>query len=746
MNQISDPALEYGAGQDFNYAVWTADTRLTLVNVPWDNSYRDIVGFDNRAALNAYIDNRQTTHSQIKVRYARVSQPIDINIPFNQAYRYNYIRARQGAQPIPGDTSRDFYYFILDVQHVAPNTTRLIVQLDVWQTFGYDVVFGRAFIERGHIGVANENKSQNYGRDYLTVPEGLNLGGEYRTVARSSKAVMHSGRTSHGNPADNERPCVLVLSSVQLFGQSGTVDAPVMKVSVPQAYGASSFGLGAYIFETQNDYEKFARAMVDKPWIMQGIQSVTLIPSIKRYHPNFEFGSVTLDGREISVQVFDYGDSITPGGWIGAGTANPDMAYPNLLTHKMAPSWRESDNWDARIPARYQHVKAKLFTFPYMAIEVTTWNGNVLIVKPESWNDPDATIRERGNIMPPTQRVTFMVYRYNAGEEFTDAPNGDDTGEFLDMAINIDSFPTIPVINNQGIMYLAQNARGLNWQNQSAEWSQQRALAGADTSYDQASMGIQTASAQTAQGNRYSRSVTDRTNSYNQQTAIVDAIAGIAQGAAGGAAAGGGRGALGGATAGALSAPLTIINAMRAADHSTALNTMAQGQNTATTDISNRNAAYARDTNMALANYAAKGDYANTIAGINARVQDAQLSQPSIVGQIGGDLIDVNYGTSEIALRWKMLDPSAMALVCEYWLRFGYAVNRFAQMPASLMVMSKFTYWKLAETYLTSAPMPEMFKQAIRGIFEKGVTVWKNPDDIGVIDTANNEPLNGITL
>jgi hypothetical protein len=67
-------------------------------------------------------------------------------------------------------------------------------------------------------------------------------------------------------------------------------------------------------------------------------------------------------------------------------------------------------------------------------------------------------------------------------------------------------------------------------------------------------------------------------------------------------------------------------------------------------------------------------------------------------------------------------------------------------MPANFMVMNNFTYWKLSETYITGAACPEQYKQAIRGIFEKGVTVWSNPANIGTIDIADNTPLEGITL
>ena len=52
----------------------------------------------------------------------------------------------------------------------------------------------------------------------------------------------------------------------------------------------------------------------------------------------------------------------------------------------------------------------------------------------------------------------------------------------------------------------------------------------------------------------------------------------------------------------------------------------------------------------------------------------------------------------------------------------------------------------MRETYLARAPIPETYKQAVRGIFEKGVTVWTNPFHIGNIDTTVNEPLEGVRL
>jgi hypothetical protein len=60
--------------------------------------------------------------------------------------------------------------------------------------------------------------------------------------------------------------------------------------------------------------------------------------------------------------------------------------------------------------------------------------------------------------------------------------------------------------------------------------------------------------------------------------------------------------------------------------------------------------------------------------------------------------------------------------------------------------MSKFTYWKMSETYISAATLPESFKQTMRGILEKGVTVWGDPSFIGNTDTADNQPLGGISF
>lgn len=762
MNQITNPPNDYPAGLGFDYAVWTADTQLTLCNVRWDNTYRDIVMFgatnatpaQRRQALDAHIDSLPTTFGNVRSRQAVLNQPVRVEMAINRVLPFNYIRAKNPIQPVKGgDVARNYYYFITDVRYLAPNTTELIVQLDVWQTFGYDAGFGNAFIERGHIGIANEKQFDSFGRDYLTVPEGLDVGGEYKGVVRRRDVLMSGGPQnpdqSLRDPLDE--PSILVLSSIALFSDPGTITDPKIRLARGGKIGASSWGIGAYIFKDSDEFAKMMIALSFTPWIAQGIQSVTLIPNPQKIHgESFTWGNVVPSLQPNNVAV-TWTDGVGVQSGFGSGSGGGfGTSTPLTIKKSLYNNWRSATGFVAnQIPARYRHLR-KLFTFPYMLIEATTWSGNALIIKPESWNDANATILRRANLVPPTQRVTWIIRGYNARDIDEDDYNRDDGGDFLDMAINIDSFPTIPVTTDQGIMYLAQNAHGIAFEQQSANWAQSRAMQGARVSYDQASMGVQTAGAQTEWGAQRATAMTAAQAQYGVSRAIGDAgvstLTGGALGAFSAPPGGAGVGLAAGAATGALSGGIGIGQAAREGQHAANMTAMQNSTNAGSNAISAAQGRYNRDTNYDLANFAAQGDYANTLAGIQARVQDAQLTQPSLKGQFGGDLINVNYSTSELSLRWKMIDPSAMATVCEYWLQFGYAVNRYARIPASLMVMSKFTYWKLSNTYIISGGMPEMMKQAIRGIFEKGVTVWSSPADIGAIDIANNTPLTGITL
>jgi hypothetical protein len=322
---------------------------------------------------------------------------------------------------------------------------------------------------------------------------------------------------------------------------------------------------------------------------------------------------------------------------------------------------------------------------------------------------------------------------------------GDDFGDYLDLLTQIAGFPALPVVNNMAMSYLASNAHSIDYSRRSAQWTQDRAMNAARGQNTIASGGISTAQelGGVAQRAAMNQAISQNTNIAGQ--AMVGAIGGFVgstlEGAARGGAPGAAAGAIGGAANGITSVVQTDIQSQRNTEAASLANLATQQG----VDANNDQARLSRDTNRNMAFYAASGDYANAIAGINARVQDAAMIQPSVAGQFGGDATNISNGTMEFSVRWKLIDAAAIRIVGDYWLRFGYAIRAFIKPPQSLMVMTKFTYWKMTESYISSAMVPEGHKQVLRGIMEKGFTVWNDPADIGNIDIDDNDPLPGVS-
>jgi hypothetical protein len=739
----------YTAGSDFDYSVWTAGTQIDLVNVKWNNDYRDVVKFADKAALNTYINSLSPAGIRLNnTTYAKPNQDIFLPIPYNRVNRYNYLRASNPLMPIPDDIQKDFYYFILDCEYVNPQTTRLRVQLDVWQTFVYDVTIGNCYVERGHIGIANENQFNNYGRDYLTVPEGLDIGADYRVIAKRNKEVVG---VSNANPLGGYEHDVIAVSSTDLTALPGTVTAPILKSAPGSKIQGMPSGAAFYVWDTVTDFQGWLLNKQDAPWVTQGIISITVMPKITRYTPDFVYES-GIEPQHIS-----------------------DMhAFP--IKHNMFSDWRNSSevlNW---IDAKYRNLK-KFLTAPYMVIEATTWSATPVVLRPEAWASANAEFLERVNYMPPSQRVQFTPRRYNSSGQTPDAffgmtydefvtsimglpgmtPEiaapiiakygdiGDDFGDYLDIITQLAGFPALPVVNNMALSYLASNTHSIDYSRKSAGWTQQRALGLAAGQFDIATGGIDTASDLQAVSQRATMNQAISQNQNIAGQAIVGAIGGVAGGVAGGAAFGGSQGAVAGGIGGAANGITGVISADIQAQRNIEAASLTNLASRQSTQENNEQARLSRDTNMALARFASKGDYANAIAGVNARVQDAAMIQPSVAGQFGGDSTNIANGTMQFSVRWKLIDAAAIRIVGDYWLRFGYAIRAFIRPPQSLMVMTKFTYWKMTEAYISSSMVPEGHKQVLRGIMEKGFTVWANPADIGEIDIADNAPLAGVS-
>ena len=713
------PNNPYTFGDTFSYASWTPGTTVTMCNVPWNSDYRDIAYFANNAALNAYIDSKPTETITIpNLTYARFGDPVRINTPFNIAQQYNYLRVTNSAQPIngpgigssiSGDISKTFYYFITDVRFINPNTTELLLELDVWQTFHNVVSFGNCYVERGHVGIANQNSFDDNGRSYLTVPEGLDIGNEYQIEDTFSYDFATADAIADNKPTSYD---VIVVSTTDLTADPGDMSNPNLQSASGSQFESLPNGCQIIWFKTYQDCVDALGSLSNYPWVTQGIISITAIPPI-----------LAINGEISTAHSFNTSPA-TVGYVLDYGTVADTLI--NLKSN-----WRDSIDL-----GRYSNLK-KFLTYPYCAIELTTYNGTPLVLKPECIPSNDISVLMKMHVVPPSPRCMFIPQLYNAKAGNTAAEDG----EWLDMSTGIFDFPTFSVTNNGYMSFMAANAHRIAYSYQSADWSQQKALQGNTVAYGQAGAAITNTAQQNAIGVNAANRMRDLHNNLATQQGVVSGLNTL-MGGVGQAASGNPAGAVASVGQGALNNFAAYSMSVQNNNQSTAIG------NSASTQSTNANidtARYMQSSNKAYADYAARGDYSNEIAGINARVQDAKLIQPTTAGQIGGDAFNLAMYKWSLQAKVKLPQMASRRAIGEYWLRYGYAVSQFSTMPTNFQVMSKFTYWKLKETYLTGT-IPETFRQTIRGIFEKGVTVWADPSYIGYTDLADNQPLTGVTL
>lgn len=758
-----DPRGASSIEESFSYAQWTPNTRLKLCNVTWDASYRDVVRFASRDTQEQWfagVDGVTVEHATMH----KFGQPVLLEIPFNEASRFNYLIAYNDYPQL--EAPRYWYYFIQSVEYVNAHTTKMVIMLDVWQSFMWDWAIGRSYITRGHIGVANENAFEWYGRDYLTYPEGLDTGANMHIVDQKFAPLLE--RMPYMDGSRNNIILsygVVVVMTTDLSRDAGTVDAPKLNTAMGSFFENCASGTSMYYIPNYFRGGSFVFSVLSRmSWVGQGVVKIYMVPAaMDEYIKKSSIKLHTILGRELpdNVEVYDM--------FSGGGTAK--LRNPNaIVVHDFRDAFQ--------LPERYRNLK-KMLTYPYCAVEMTCNNGQSLVLRPELIPSNDLTVKMAFSITGVNSRIQYYIPRYNTGAQgivpFKTYDGEDalvplDGGEQFAMSVGVQDIPSFMTVNNGAALALANSAYTRAFSQQSAAYSQTKAQWAADNTRSQAGASIDynnkrlnastannnamndIASNQMAVANNIAMNQMSRQSNLAQMNNAASTLGGVL----GSAASGNLGGALSSLAGGAMSAytqsqSLDIQQDAAQANLNNSLSANAarttQTNNVAATNnsINNQQTKQFADMNYELAQRTISGDYANTIAGINAQVQQMELTPPATAGQAGGDIFNLSNGLMGLQLKFKTCERSAWRAAGEYFLRYGYYIQRFLQPPSDLRCMSNFTYWQMSEAYVRGVHMPEQYRLAIKGILEGGTTVWSRPEDIGLIDYADNEPLPGIS-
>lgn len=366
----------------FNYS----QMRLTVCNVPWDlgeaqigNRHIDGVGnvvhFGNKAKRDAWFNSLPDTECfrwETKFKELHRDGKITVPLPFDVAARYNYVFveynlfANDGSKVEYESTEgvRKWCYFVRNVVFDSPNTTTLEVIDDVWQTFIYDISVTGMILERGHAPLfatdTDTYLSNPLDNSQYLLTEDVSYGNLQR-VAKTQACVLNS---------DNVMACFAATSNILGDWDNktpGLVTSGISGVPSVQVWCCAAAGIDTVIQELEGS----------RPQFKQTVQSIFFIES-----------------RYLSL-----GQSFTLGGVAcnivngGAGQVSRDLLS------------RAKADWG--YDSRYQGL-AKLYTFPYSAIEICDQDGDTTLVRIEDTTGP-LTLDVAANLVIPYINLSAVI-------------------------------------------------------------------------------------------------------------------------------------------------------------------------------------------------------------------------------------------------------------------------------------------------------------------------------------------------
>lgn len=140
---------------NFNYSLWGASTKIYLKHVPasWSSDYQNVVQFESKSDRDAYFKTNPpiTLETEFRIGHDGI---IRLPIPYDNLIDYNYLVAEYPDAPVPGYQSniarKQYFYFIKDCKYISPNTTEVELDLDIWTTYLDEIEIANMQLERGH--------------------------------------------------------------------------------------------------------------------------------------------------------------------------------------------------------------------------------------------------------------------------------------------------------------------------------------------------------------------------------------------------------------------------------------------------------------------------------------------------------------------------------------------------------------------------------------------------------------------
>ena len=350
---------------------------IWLCNVPFDNSYKNVVYFYGRASQQTYflgktverVTEYLTVRKTLPDGNLRSSVKVGFNIDYLRSKGCNYMwycNAHHG--------ERKFYAFITELIYINEETTELVFETDVYQTWFLDCELLESFVEREHS--ATDDIGDNI------VPENFDF--QDYTYAKLESDV-----------ATNE------------FGYLVAATNPVGtdNKSRGRLHSGIYQGLYFYYFESPNEINSFIDTLEEEK--EDAVVSITVVPKYIRLSSVVDDDGYVQSSTNVTKTSISFDISSHTFFWNNDGT-------------------------------KFNPKNKKLFTAPFFTLYATNNNGQQVDYKLEDFATPLSPSFEINGDLSIAPSITYVPKVYKSIEKATEF--GITTGTFPQCSFNSDTF------------------------------------------------------------------------------------------------------------------------------------------------------------------------------------------------------------------------------------------------------------------------------------------------------------------
>lgn len=414
-----------------------------LTGVPFNNDYKNTRWFDTKDQQTSYFLAKPTKYTANDHTFQRIEGRtyVRVNMSIDELWGVNYLMFQNTDY-----NSKWFYAFVTKLEYVQKNTTHVHFQIDVFQTWKFDMDFKPSFVSREHTPLWDPNGNPVVN----TIDEGLDYGTEYETVYLEQIKptddilflVIVAKEQMHVSPPQivptmNGMPQPLSYYIHPFYRDGNTPDLKV---------DGSTRSLSP-ILET-------LKGMMALENAVNNVVSLYITEYPARYITHDDFG-IDLNGTQFeAVNISDNG---------GTGNVNINTVYVKNFPTYLSTTKVMGNKYDG-----FKTVdESKLMMYPYCVTYLDDFKGGRKLIKNEYINGDDLVVRMRGSL-GTSNKVSYSVDDYLVEDYLND---GDKIAGSYEQSLISSSPNDISILSDYLSAYLQGNRNQIQNQINQANWN-----------------------------------------------------------------------------------------------------------------------------------------------------------------------------------------------------------------------------------------------------------------------------------